>query len=213
MTEISVSHPIIGRSSSKIVLASESHTRRKLLEQAGVPHIVEPSRVDETEVKRSLKEEGVSPLLLAEVLAEQKAKYVSRKIPGEMVLGADQVLVIGEDTFDKPLNRADALAQLRLLRGRRHELISYAVMVRDGQRLWQAVDRAELTIRADATDNFLNAYLDVAGTTAFHSPGAYRVEWLGVQLFSNISGAHYTILGLPLMALLEYLREHGILET
>jgi len=212
MTDTDGPFRVIGNPASRIVLASASRTRRSLLEGAGVPHIVEPSRVDEEELKTGLRAEGVSPVEIAEVLSEAKAMYVSRKHPDAMVLGADQILALGEDTFDKPVDREDALSQLQRLRGHKHELISYAVIVRGGQRIWQAVDRAKLVVRADASDAFFDAYLDAAGDDAFNGPGGYRVESLGVQLFSAIDGAHYTILGLPLLALLDYLRANGILE-
>jgi len=212
MTDTDAPFRVIGHPASRIVLASASRTRRSLLEGAGVPHIVEPSRVDEEEMKTGLRAEGVSPVEMAEVLSEAKAMYVSRKHPDAMVLGADQILALGEDTFDKPVDREDALSQLQRLRGHKHELISYAVIVRGGQRIWQAVDRAKLVVRADASDAFFDAYLDAAGDDAFNGPGGYRVESLGVQLFSAIDGAHYTILGLPLLALLDYLRANGILE-
>lgn len=195
-----------------IVLASASVTRRRLLEGAGVPFTAIPARVDEAEIKIGMRAEGASAVETAEVLAEAKAAYVSRKHPAEMVLGADQMLVCDGLTYDKPVDRADALAQLRALRGRRHELISYAVILRGGERIWQAVDRARLEMR-DASDGFLEAYLDAAGEDAFNGPGAYRVESLGVQLFSSISGSHYTILGLPMFALLDYLRAHRILQS
>ena len=212
MTDTDGPFRVIGNPASRIVLASASRTRRSLLEGAGVPHIVEPSRVDEEELKTGLRAEGVSPVEIAEVLSEAKAMYVSRKHPDAMVLGADQILALGEDTFDKPVDREDALSQLQRLRGHKHELISYAVIVQGGQRIWQAVDRAKLVVRADASDAFFDAYLDAAGDDAFNGPGGYRVESLGVQLFSAIDGAHYTILGLPLLALLDYLRANGILE-
>jgi septum formation protein len=212
MTDTDGPFRVIGNPASRIVLASASRTRRSLLEGAGVPHIVEPSRVDEEELKTGLRAEGVSPVEMAEVLSEAKAMYVSRKHPDAMVLGADQILALGEDTFDKPVDREDALSQLQRLRGHKHELISYAVIVRGGQRIWQAVDRAKLVVRADASDAFFDAYLDAAGDDAFNGPGGYRVESLGVQLFSAIDGAHYTILGLPLLALLDYLRANGILD-
>ena len=212
MTDTDGPFRVIGNPASRIVLASASRTRRSLLEGAGVPHIVEPSRVDEEELKTGLRAEGVSPVEMAEVLSEAKAMYVSRKLPDAMVLGADQILALGKDTFDKPVDREDALSQLQRLRGHKHELISYAVIVRGGQRIWQAVDRAKLVVRADASDAFFDAYLDAAGDDAFNGPGGYRVESLGVQLFSAIDGAHYTILGLPLLALLDYLRANGILE-
>ncbi|MGB0630157.1 MAG: Maf family protein [Alphaproteobacteria bacterium] len=213
MTDTEGPRRVIGSPVTEIVLASASQTRRSLLEGAGIPHIVAPSRVDEDELKIGLRAEGASAVEIAEVLAEAKAMYVSRKHPDAMVLGADQVLALGDETFDKPVDRADALAQLQCLRGQRHELISYAVIVRGGQRIWQAVDRAKLTMRADASDRFLDAYLDAAGDDVFNGPGGYRVETLGVQLFAAIDGAHYTILGLPLLALLDYLRANGILET
>ena len=213
MTVAEFSHRVIGSPERKVILASASHTRRTLLEAAGVPHLVEPSRVDEDELKISLRNEGASAVDIAEVLAEAKAMYVSRKHPDAMVVGCDQVLAFGRDTFDKPIDRKDALMQLRRLRGHHHELISYAVIVRGGNRIWQAVDRARLIVRADASDEFLDAYLDAAGDDAFNGPGGYRVESLGAQLFSAIDGSHYTILGLPLIALLDYLRANGILET
>jgi septum formation protein len=212
MTADTVSdYRIVGLPNARIVLASASRTRHRLLEDAGVPHIVKPSRVDEDEIKLSLRADGASGIALAEVLAEAKATYVSRKHPDAMVLGADQVLVCEGETFDKPVDREDALRQLQSLRGKRHDLISYAVIVRGGQRIWQAVDTARLQIRADAGDEFLNAYLDAAGGDAFNGPGAYRIESLGVQLFSRIDGSYYTILGLPMLALLDYLRTNGIL--
>jgi len=212
MTAETVSdYRIVGSPNVRIVLASSSRTRRRLLEDAGVPHIVEPSRVDEGEIKLSLRAEGASGIALAEVLAEAKAKYVSRKHPDAMVLGADQILECEGETLDKPVDWEDALRQLQLLRGKWHDLISYAVIVRGGQRIWQGVDTARLQMRADAGDEFLKAYLGAAGRDAFNGPGGYRVESLGVQLFSRIDGSHYTILGLPLLPLLDYLRANRIL--
>tara|TARA_R110002126_G_scaffold5452_6_gene28761 strand:- start:322 stop:966 length:645 start_codon:yes stop_codon:yes gene_type:complete len=204
---------LIGTPLASIVLASASITRRRLLDGAGVPHIVVPSRVDEDEIKLSLRTGGASGEGIAEVLAEAKAVYVSRKHPELMVLGADQVLECDGETFDKPVARADAMSQLQALRGKRHDLISYAVIVRGGVRIWQAVDRARLEIRADATDEFFAAYLDAAGDDAFNGPGGYRIESLGAQLFARIDGSHFTILGLPMLALLDYLRANGVLET
>ena len=177
-----------------------------------MPFDVEPSRVDEDEIKNSMRAEGASAVEIAEVLAEAKARYVARKYPDRMVLGADQVLDCDGDIYDKPVDRADAVAQLRRLRGRRHTLISYAVIMRGGQRIWQAVDRARLEMR-DVSDDFIDAYVAAAGADAFNGPGGYRVESLGVQLFAKIDGSHYTILGLPLLELLDYLRANGILRT
>ena len=202
--------PVIGGSGEILVLASASVTRRSLLAAAGVPFEVAPARVDEDEIKRALRADGASGLEVAEILAEAKALYGSRKFPGRMVLGADQILDCGGRLYDKPVDRADALGQLKSLRGQRHELVSYAVIVRDGERIWQGHDRARLEIR-NASDEFLEAYLDAAGDDAFNGPGGYRVESLGVQLFARIDGSHYTILGLPFLELLDYLRANGVL--
>lgn len=202
----------IGRSGQSIVLASASVTRRALLAAAGVPFEIVPARVDEDEIKLAMRAEGAAGIEIAEVLAEAKARYVSRSQAGRMVLGADQVLVFDGEIFDKPVDRADARRQLMRLRGARHELISYAVIVRDGDRIWQGVDRARLHMR-DMSDDFIDAYLDAAGADALNGPGGYRVESLGVQLFARIDGSHYTILGLPMFALLDYLRANGMLMT
>jgi septum formation protein len=211
-TDTLQSSRFIGLAETSIVLASASKTRRGLLESAGVPHMVEPSRVDEDEIKTSLRAEGAAGIAIAEVLAEAKAMYVSRKHPDKMVLGADQVLECDGETFNKPVDLDDAFGQLQALSGKRHSLISYAVMAHDSQRIWQAVDRATLEVRADASDEFLNAYLDAAGDDAFNGPGGYRIESLGAQLFSRIDGSHFTILGLPMLALLNYLRANGVLK-
>ena len=213
MANTLLSERTIGSANEKIVLASASPTRTFLLTAAGVPHTVEPSRIDEEEFKISMETAGSLPVDIAEVLAEAKATSVSRKVSGELVLGADQVLVFRDTIFSKPVNRGDALKQLQTLRGHEHELISYAVIAEDGKRIWHASSNAKLTIRSDVTDEFLNEYLDAASPDAFNGPGAYKVESLGVQLFSDIDGSHYTILGLPLLALLEYLRVKGILKT
>ncbi len=212
MTETGTAAGAIGGSGEQIVLASGSITRRRLLEAAGVPFDVEPANVDEDEFKLGLRAEGAAGIEIAEVLAEAKAMYVSRKRAGRMILGADQILECDGETFDKPVNREDAVRQLRSLRGRRHELISYAVIVRDGQRIWQGVDRARLEMR-ETSDEFIDAYLDTIGDDVYNGPGGYRVEALGVQLFRRIDGSHYTILGLPLLALLDYLRDNGILMS
>ena len=196
----------------KIVLASTSLTRRRLLKASGVPFVVEAPRVDEREFKLGLEAEGASAAEIAEVLAEAKAVGVSRRKPGLMVVGADQVLQCGDRRYDKPIDRADALSQLRSLRGRRHELVSCAVVVKDGLRTWHAVDRAQLEVRS-ASDDFLEFYLDAIGDEALNGPGAYRIEGLGSQLFSRVEGSHFTVMGLPLLQLLEYLRQTGILAA
>ena len=198
--------------SGKIVLASTSSARRRLLQASGVPFVVEAPRVDEREFKLGLEAKGASAAEIAEVLAEAKAVGVSRRKPGLAVVGADQVLQCGDRRYDKPIDRADALSQLKSLRGQRHELVSCAVVVKDGLRTSHAIDRARLEIR-DASDDFLESYLDAIGDDALNGPGAYRIEGLGSQLFSRIEGSHFTVMGLPLLQLLEYLRQTGILPA
>jgi septum formation protein len=192
-----------------IVLASASAARAAMLRAAGVALEVDPARIDESEIKRSLGAENATTAAIAETLAELKAVAVSRRHPGRLVLGADQMLDCEGMRFDKPADRAAARDQLLRLAGRRHELVSAAVAVRDGERLWHHIDRARLTMRLLSAD-FVDAYLDRAGEAALQSVGAYQLEGLGAQLFRKIEGDYFTILGLPLLPLLEFLRGHGV---
>jgi len=192
-----------------IVLASASAARAAMLRAAGVAVEIDPARIDESEVKRSLGAENATTAAIAETLAELKAVAVSRRRPGRLVLGADQMLDCEGMRFDKPADRAAARDQLLRLGGRRHELVSAAVAVRDGQRLWHHVDHARLTMRSLSAE-FVDAYLDRAGEAALQSVGAYQLEGLGAQLFRKIEGDYFTILGLPLLPLLEFLRGHGV---
>lgn len=195
-----------------IVLASTSASRQKLLDGAGIQHSVAPSKVDEEEVKQSMRAAGRTSIELAEALAELKATTISRKQPGKLVLGADQILDCDGKTFDKACNSSRAAEQLRFLRGKSHQLISYAVIVQDSVRVWSAVDKARVTIRSDLSDQFIDNYITRCGPDILSTVGVYKAESLGVQLFSKIEGSHYTILGLPLLSLLGYLRETGILD-
>jgi septum formation protein len=195
-----------------VVLASASRTRLRLLEAAGVRVEIEAAGIDESEVKRSLRAAGAQPGEVAETLAEMKAQRVSHRRAGRIVLGADQLLACEGVWFDKPGTEAQAADQLRQLRGRRHELISSAVAVRDGTRLWHATDGARLTMRAWSED-FLQHYLREAGPTVLESVGGYQLEGRGAQLFSRVEGDYFTILGLPLLPLLDFLRANGALPT
>lgn len=194
-----------------LVLASSSRSRQALLASAGVPFDVDPPRVDEDEVKRAMRANGDGAEEIADVLAELKAARTSARHAGRLVLGADQTLECEGRQYDKPACRGEAAAQLKSLRGRRHRLVSCAVMFRDGRRIWQALDTAVLGMR-DFSDEFIDGYLDAAGSAVLDGPGAYRVESLGVQLFREIEGSHFTILGLPLLPLLDFLRENGALR-
>jgi septum formation protein len=145
-------------------------------------------------------------------LAELKAQRVARRHPGSLVIGADQVLECDGILFDKPSDLAAARSQLMALRGREHRLLSAVVLVRDGERVWHHVDRANLTVR-DFSADFLDRYLRSAGDAALSSVGAYQLEGVGAQLFAAIDGDYFTILGLPLLPLLDILREQGILPS
>lgn len=191
-----------------IVLASGSATRRAMLEQAGVAFVVDTAPVDETAVKDAMRLETGNPARVAEVLAELKATRVSARHPGAIVIGADQMLDCDGVWYDKPADGAAARAQLQSLRDRTHRLVSAVVAVRDGQRLWHHTDQARLTMRR-FSDAFLDDYLAKAGDAVLSSVGAYQLEGLGAQLFMAVEGDHFTILGLPLLPLLDFLRENG----
>lgn len=191
-----------------IVLASASATRQAMLRAAGVSFQAVPAPVDEEAIKQAMAQETRDPVEVAIALAEFKAMRVSAKHPGQIVIGADQMLECDGQWFDKPADRAGARAQLLALRGRTHRLVSAVVAVRDGRRLWHHFDQASLCMRA-FTDSFLDAYLDQAGDGIVSSVGAYQLENLGAQLFKSVEGGHFTILGLPLLALLDFLRENG----
>lgn len=195
-----------------LILASGSATRARLLRDAGIAiEILKPS-VDEDEIKASYRAEGAGVDETAVALADLKAGSISRRLAGQVgiyVLGSDQMLECDGTWFDKPADRAAARAQLVSLRGKAHHLISAAVLMKDGQRIWHHIDRAELVMR-DFSDAFLDDYLDRAGDAVLGSVGAYHLEGLGAQLFSRVRGDFFTILGLPLLPVLAILREHGM---
>lgn len=192
-----------------LILASASPSRRQLLASAGLVFEVEPSGVDEDEVKRSLLGERAAPQTVAETLAELKARRVSARHPAAMVIGADSTLAYNGRQFDKPPTLAAARQQLLALAGQTHELCSSVVVARGGVRLWHHNGRALLTMRP-FTDSFLDAYLARAGEQVRASVGAYQLEGLGAHLFSRVDGDYFTILGLPLLPLLSFLAGHGI---
>jgi septum formation protein len=195
-----------------VVLASASQARAGLLRAAGISVIIDAAAIDEAEVKASLRAARAEPSAIARTLAELKAQRVSRRHAGSLVIGADQILECDGVLFDKPADMAAARLQLLALRGRGHRLVSAVVLVRDGQRLWHHVDRADLKMR-DFSTRFLDRYLESAGQAALSSVGAYQLEGIGAQLFAAIEGDYFTILGLPLLPLLDNLREHGVLPS
>lgn len=197
-------------SATAVVLASASATRRRLLENAGVAVTAAPARIDEDEIKQSMIADGADGAAIAEALAELKARSVSRRYAGVLVIGADQVLEYDGAILSKPADRDAARAQLRTLRGEWHALIDCVCVLRDGVRLWHRVDAARLFMR-EFSDEFLESYLDAVGDEALEGPGGYRLEGLGAQLFARTDGDYFTILGLPLLPLLDYLRTQGVL--
>ena len=169
-----------------------------------------PARIDETGVRQAMLAEGAGPRDLADKLAELKALRISARAPGRLVLGADQVLVHDGEVFDKAASRAEARAQLLALRGRTHQLLSAAVVTLDGQPVWRHVGAARLTMRP-FSETFLDAYLESIGDLALASVGCYHLEGLGAQLFARVDGDHFTVLGLPLLELLGFLRAREVL--
>jgi septum formation protein len=194
----------------RVVLASGSPTRAHLLRAAGVPFEQEPAAIDEPSLKEALQAEGVPAGDAAVALAELKAERVAARIPDAVVLGADQILTCEGRWFDKPRHRAEASAQLDALAGKRHELATAVVAVRGGARVWHHVAMPRLWLR-QCSPSFREAYLDAVGEAALTSVGAYQIEGLGAQLLVRIEGDHFAVLGLPLLELLEFLREQAVL--
>ena len=182
-----------------------------MLNAAGVAVEAVPALVDEDSIKTSLAEAGAKPRDIADALAEAKARKISRKMPTALVLGCDQICV-GADghIFDKPKTQDDARAQLVRLAGSTHRLISAAVMCEQGNPVWRVVDTAQMTMRA-LSPQFINDYVETYWDEIRHCVGCYRIEAEGAQLFTNVSGSQFTIIGMPLLAVLDYLRLRGLL--
>jgi septum formation protein len=191
-----------------LMLASKSASRRAVLESAGIPIDIEPADVDEREIEAQAGFDD--PGQVAALLAREKAKAVSAKHPGRMVLGADQTLALGKRRFSKAPNRAVAREQVAALRGNTHTLHSALAVMRGGAVLFETVDTAHLTMRK-FSDAFLDSYFDAVGDKALSSVGGYQLEGMGIQLFERVEGDHFTVLGLPLLPLLGWLRQAGLL--
>jgi septum formation protein len=194
-----------------IVLASQSAARQKVLRGARVPFVVKDAGVDEDAVKTALLAKGAGPRDVAEALAELKAVTISRTDPG-FVVGADQTLEFEGRLYDKAATVDEARDRLQMLRARPHTLHAAVVVARGGVPVWRETARATLTMRA-FSDAFLDDYLEREGREALGSVGCYRLEDLGAQLFSSIEGDYFAILGLPLLGLLDFLRQQGSLAT
>ena len=191
-----------------LLLASRSAARRAMIEAAGIPVDIAAIDIDERAVEASAGPSGARQTAL--MLAQAKAKAAGSRWPGRIVVGADQTLALGQRRFDKPPDRSAARDQLRTLAGRSHELHSAVALVCDERVMFSHVETARLTMRA-LSDRFIDTYLDAAGSQALASVGAYQLEKIGVHLFEKIEGDHFTILGLPLLTLLAFLRQDGSL--
>jgi septum formation protein len=196
------------RGAQPLVLASRSASRRAMLTVAGLPIEISVPDLDERAVEAAAG--PLEPAKVAMLLAREKAKAIARERPGRLVIGADQTLALGLRRFDKPRDVEAARAQLGALAGNTHQLHSAVAVVRDEEVLLDTVDTASLTMRP-LSGAFLDAYLDAAGPAVLESVGAYQLEKLGIHLFARIEGDHFTILGMPLLPLIAFLRKAGCL--
>lgn len=195
-----------------LVLASASSSRRMLMENAGLNFQAVAAQIDERAVEREIEHRALGPDELALELASRKALEVSSRFPQALVIGCDQTMSLGTQVFHKPADRAEARANLLLLRGRTHRLNSGVVLVRGGREIWRHLSTADLSMR-EFSDAFLEDYLVRCGDDVMKSVGCYQLEGIGIQLFNSISGDYFTILGLPLLPLLGQLRTLGELDV
>jgi len=194
-----------------LVLASQSASRRAMLSAAGVAFDATFAGVDEDAAKAALRH--LAPRDLADALAELKAVKVSARMPGHLVLGSDSMVVLEDGTIlDKPVDRADAAAHLRAMSGKRHDLWSAAVIAENAQPIWRHVDRAKMHVRP-LSDAFIETYLDAEWPAIAGCVGCYRIEGPGAQLFTRIEGSQFTVLGMPLLNVLDFLRVRGELPA
>ena len=192
------------------VLASASVIRAQMLHRAGLDVAVQPARIDEAAIRDALLAEGAAPRDIADALAEGKARKVSGRMPG-LVLGCDQVLSLKGQIYGKPATAEQARQQLGLFRGQTHQLLSAAVLYADGEPVWRHVGVARLTMR-QFSDGYLDAYISRNWPDIGETVGAYKLEGEGVRLFAQVTGDYFTILGLPLLELLNYLALRGEID-
>ena len=198
---------------TRLILASQSSARRKVLSAAGVNFEAMAPMVDEEAAKHALRGDGVSARDLADALAELKALKLSRRFPADLVLGADQTLSLDDGImFDKPESPETLKSQLKALAGKSHNLWSAMVVTQGGIPIWRHIERCRMTMRA-LSDDFIDDYKDAEGDVLLGCVGGYQIEARGVQLFSKIEGSHFGILGLPIVPLLDFLRTRGFIGT
>ncbi|SEK74664.1 septum formation protein [Roseovarius nanhaiticus] len=196
----------------RIILASQSPIRRDLLTRAGIPHEVQPARVDEDAVKSALLAEEAPPRDIADALAELKAQKISERIPDALVIGCDQVLAFDGDILSKPASPEEARTQLGRMRGKAHRLISAAVICEGGRPIWRHVGVVQMQMR-DVSNDYLDDYIARNWDSIRHSVGAYKLEEEGVRLFQRITGDHFHVLGLPLLELISFLAIRGEIKA
>lgn len=194
-----------------LILASSSPFRRMLMENAGLQFQAIAADIDERAIEAPLEQDGAGPDAVALVLAKAKAKEVSDRFPGSLVVGSDQTMSLGEWVFHKPKTMAEAESHLLSLSGKTHRLNSAIALARNGDIIWEHVSHAELTMR-NLSAEFVHRHLIRVGDKALSSVGAYQLEGEGIQLFSKIDGDYFTIIGLPMLPLLQKLRELGAID-
>jgi len=196
----------------KIILASESQIRKKLLLQAEVNFQSIAAKIDEDTIKESLKNEGAKPKDISDALAEYKAIRVANKFPTDLIIGCDQILVCDNEIISKARTLNDAKETLKLLRGKSHQLLSSVVIYDNNKPVWRTTSRAQLFMR-DFTDEYLEYYIKTSGTDILSSVGCYLLENNGVNLFNRIQGDYFTVLGFPLLDVLDFLRKRELIKT
>lgn len=196
---------------TSLILASSSPFRRMLLQNAGLSFEARAAEIDERAIEAALEESRASPEQVAVELAREKALDVSRRFPGMLVLGSDQTMSLGASVYHKPKDLAEARRHIASLSGKTHRLNSGIAMVRDGTVVWDHVSHADMTVRP-LSDAFIDRYVARCGDKLLGSVGAYQLEGEGIQLFSEIDGDYFTILGLPMLPLLDKLRELGAID-
>jgi len=188
----------------KIILASKSGVRKKILEENKIKFLVKPANIDENSVKESLSKEKISPTIISKNLAELKANKVSQKFTNDIVLGADSIIDLNEEIIPKPKNREEALNILKKLNGKTHQLVSSVCISRGGSMIWNHTDKATLTMK-NMNNQDLKTYLDKISDKALYAYNVYQIEGEGRTLFSKIEGNKDTIMGLPIKQIKEYL--------